>query len=127
MSRKPYPSDLTDSEWEKIAPLLPATSPIGRPREVDMRELLNGIFYVLSEGCRWRSLPHDFPPWQTVYKYFRHWQRLEVWHQLNTHLRQEVRNSVEKADNPTAGMIDSQSVKTTEKRGRFMAMTEASK
>jgi transposase len=92
-----------------------------------MRELLNGIFYVLSEGCRWRSLPHDFPPWQTVYKYFRHWQRLEVWHQLNTHLRQEVRNSVEKADNPTAGMIDSQSVKTTEKRGRFMAMTEASK
>ena len=63
MSQKPYPSDLTDSEWEKIAPLLAATSPIGRSREVDMRELLNGIFYVLSEGCRWRSLPHDFPPW----------------------------------------------------------------
>ncbi len=62
MPRKPYPSDLTDAEWEKIAPLLPAISPIGRPREVDLRELLNGIFYVLSEGCRWRSLPHDFPP-----------------------------------------------------------------
>ncbi|WP_233222838.1 IS5 family transposase [Chroococcidiopsis sp. CCALA 051] len=117
MSRKAYPSDLTDTEWQEIKPLLPAENAIGRPRQVDLREILNGIFYVLSEGCRWRALPHDLPPWQTAYNYFRHWQRLGIWQQIHTQLRQRVRKSVNKAELPTAGMIDSQSIKTTGKKG----------
>jgi hypothetical protein len=76
MTRKAYPSDVTDAEWQIIEPLLPEAQSIGRPREVDLREIINGIFYVLGEGCSWRALPHDLPPWQTVYNYFRHWQRL---------------------------------------------------
>lgn len=127
MVRKAYPSDLSDTEWQVIKPLLPAEQSIGRPREVDLREILNGLFYVLREGCSWRALPHDLPPWQTVYKYFRHWQRLGVWQKIHTQLRHRVRQSVEKADNPTAGIIDSQSVKTAEKRGRCMAMTGVNK
>lgn len=79
MTRKAYPTDLNDEEWRIIEPLLPASQRIGRPREVDLREIINGIFYVLREGCSWRALPHDLPPWQTVYNYFRHWQRLGVW------------------------------------------------
>lgn len=126
MSCKAYPSDLTDVEWQKIKPLLPGEKAIGRPRQVDTKEILNAIFYVLSEGCRWRALPHDFPPWQTVYNYFRHWQRLGVWQQIHTHLRTQVRKSVDKNELPSAGMIDSQSVKTTEKKGRSTVLTAAS-
>ena len=69
MTRKAYPSDVTDAEWQIIEPLLPEAQGIGRPREVDLREIINGIFYVLPEGCSWRALPHDLPPWQTVYNY----------------------------------------------------------
>jgi putative transposase len=126
MSRKAYPSDLTDTEWQEIKPLLPVENLIGRPRQVDLREILNGIFYVLSEKCRWRALPHDLPPWQTVYNYFRHWQRLGVWQQIHTQLRHCVRKSVDKTEIATAGMIDSQSVKTTEKKGRSTALMAAS-
>jgi transposase len=72
MTRKAYPTDLNDEEWRIIEPLLPASQRIGRPREVDLREIINGIFYVLRSGCSWRALPHDLPPWQTVYNYFRH-------------------------------------------------------
>ncbi len=75
MTRKAYPTDVNDAEWGIIEPLLPASQGIGRPRSVDLREIINGIFYVLREGCSWRALPHDLPPWQTVYNYFRHWQR----------------------------------------------------
>jgi transposase len=75
MTRKAYPSDVTDAEWEIIESLLPTAHSIGRPREVDLREIINGIFYVVREGGSWRALPHDLPPWQTVYNYFRHWQR----------------------------------------------------
>jgi transposase len=119
MTRKAYPSDVTDAEWQIIEPLLPEAQGIGRPREVDLREIINGIFYVLPEGCSWRALPHDLPPWQTVYNYFRHWQRLGVWQKIHTQLRHQVRKHMEKTDNPTAGIIDSQSVKTAEKRGKF--------
>jgi transposase len=73
---------------------------------------------VLHEGCTWRALPHDLPPWQTVYNYFRHWQRLGIWQQIHTQLREQVRVSMNKDNIPTAGIIDSQSVKTTEKRGK---------
>jgi transposase len=119
MTRKAYPSDVTDAEWEIIESLLPTAHSIGRPREVDLREIINGIFYVVREGCSWRALPHDLPPWQTVYNYFRHWQRLGIWQKIHKQLRQQVRRHLEKTDNPTAGIIDSQSVKTAEKRGKF--------
>lgn len=119
MTRKAYPSDVTDAEWQIIEPLLPEAQGIGRPREVDLREIINGIFYVLREGCSWRALPHDLPPWLTVYNYFRHWQRLRVWQKIHTQLRHQVRKHMEKTNNPTAGIIDSQSVKTAEKRGKF--------
>ena len=123
MTRKVYPSDVTDAEWQIIEPLLPEAQRIGRPRFVDLREIINGIFYVLHEGCTWRALPHDLPPWQTVYNYFRHWQRLGVWQEVHTQLRTQVRAQMNKTDTPTAGIIDSQSVKTAEKRGKFTATT----
>jgi transposase len=122
MTRKAYPSDVTDTEWQIIEPLLPEAQDIGRPRQVKLREIINGIFYVLREGCSWRGLPHDLPPWQTVYNYYRHWQRLGVWQKIHTQLRHKVRKHMEKTENPTAGIIDSQSVKTAEKRGKFTAM-----
>lgn len=121
MTRKAYPSDVTDTEWQIIELLLPEAQDIGRPRQVNLREIINGIFYVLREGCSWRGLPHDLPPWQTVYNYYRHWQRLGVWQKIHTQLRHQVRKHMEKTDNPTAGIIDSQSVKTAEKRGKFTA------
>ena len=120
MNRKTYPSDVNDAEWLLIEPLLPARQHMGRPREVDVREIINGIFYVLREGCSWRALPHDLPPWQTVYNYFRHWQRLGVWQKVNLALRHQVRVRLGRTSDPSAGIIDSQSVKTAEKRGKCM-------
>jgi putative transposase len=117
MTRKAYPSDISNGEWEIIKALLPDEQRIGRPREVDIREILNAIFYVLHEGCTWRGLPHDFPPWQTVYTYFRHWQRLGIWQRIHAQLKAQVRKSVNKNELATAGIIDSQTVKTTEKAG----------
>ena len=75
MKRKPYPSDLTDGEWQQIEPRIPPAKTGGRPRTEDMREILNAIFYLLCTGCAWRMLPHDFAPWQTVYEYFRQWKQ----------------------------------------------------
>ncbi len=127
MTRKAYPSDVNDVEWGIIQPLLPASQPIGRPREVDFREIINGIFYVMHEGCTWRALPHDLPPWQTVYNYFRHWQRLGVWQKIHRQLRHQVRESMGKKQEPTAAIIDSQSVKTAEKKRRYTVMTVENK
>jgi transposase len=127
MTRKAYPSDVNDAEWGIIKPLLPSSKAMGRPREVELREIINGIFYVLREGCTWRALPHDLPPWQTIYNYFRHWQRLGIWQKIHTQLRHQVRESVNKKEAPTAGIIDSQSVKTAEKKGRYMVTTVENK
>ena len=127
MSRKAYPSDLTDTEWQLIQPLLPARSPIGHPREVNLRQVVNAIFYMQREGCSWRGLPHDFPAWQTVSNYLRHWQRLGIWQQIHDQLRERVRQAVDKHAQATAGVIDSQSVKTTEKKGSFTAMMQLKK
>lgn len=91
MTRIAYQTDISDAEWGIISPLLPAPQHIGRPREVDLREVINGIFYVLHEGCTWRAIPHDLPPWQTVYNYFRHWPRLGVWQLIHTSVRHQVR------------------------------------
>ena len=124
MSRKPYPTDLTDKEWDILSPLIPPAKSGGRPRSADMREVLNAIFYVLRGGIPWQMLPHDFPPCKTVYHYFRAWQKEGVWESMNSALREDVRSSVGRARTPSAAIIDSQSVKTSE-RGGFAGMTAA--
>jgi putative transposase len=123
MKRQSYPSDLTDSEWEIIEPLLPSSKILGRKRETDLREVVNAIFYLLEEGCQWRSLPHDLPHWSTVRTYFDRWKRKKVWNQLNKVLREKLRIEEGRNSQPSAASIDSQSVKTTEKRGRCTALT----
>ena len=122
--RKAYPSDLTDEQWDVLAPLLPAAKSGGRPRSVDLREIVNGILYTLRSGCAWRMLPNDLPPWQTAYKYFRRWTLDGTWERVHEELRPAVRESAGRSPTPRAAIIDSQSVKTTEK-GALAATTLA--
>lgn len=112
MTRKPYPSDLTNTQWALIAPTIPAVKPGGRPRKYDMREVVNGILYVNREGCRWRALPHDLPHWKTVYNFFRAFEADGTWDRLVTALRVEVRTKLGREPTPSGACIDSQSVKT---------------
>ena len=119
--RKAYPSDISDREWEIIEPLLPKSKLRGRKRDTDLREVVNAIFYLLEEGCQWRALPHDLPHWSTVRTYFDKWNKNRVWYQINRLLREELRQKEGREKQPSAGSIDSQSVKTTGKRGRYMA------
>jgi len=88
---KPYASDLSDAEWAILEPLIPPAKAGGRPRSVNMRQILNGIFYVLRSGGAWRLLPHDYPPWSTVYDYFRKWRNAGIWEQMVRTLRERLR------------------------------------
>jgi transposase len=112
-----YPSDLQDSEWAVLRPLLPTRKPLGRKREVDFRTVLNGVFYLNKEGCQWRALPKTYGPWQTVYHYFRLWRISGLWQRLNDKLRERERQAEGRKAQPSVGIIDSQSVKTTSKKG----------
>src|SRR5918999_2572063 len=115
--RRPYPTDLSDKEWALISPLVPAAKPGGRPEKYPKREILDAIFYVLRSGCAWRLLPHDFPPWQIVYQYFWRWRNDGTWQYMHDLLRGDVRVAAGKRRQPSAAIIDRQSIKTTEKGG----------
>lgn len=107
-----YPSDLTDAEWAVLAALLPPAKPGGRPRSVDLRRVVNGLFYLVRAGCAWRYLPREYGPWSTVYHYFRQFRRDGTWERVHAHLRELARRRVGREPTPSAAIIDSQSVRT---------------
>lgn len=123
MERKSYPTDLSIEEWELIeAKFRVSYAKGGRPLKHSKSELLNAIFYVLRTGCQWRYLPHDFPPWKTVYEQFRRWKKQDIFRQLNYDLTKLNRRLNGRAEEPGACIVDSQSVKTTEKGGSKVTM-----
>ena len=121
-----YPSDVSDTEWRIISRLLPAPKPGGRPRATDLRSVVNAVFYILRSGCAWRMLPHDFPPYSTVYMYFKQWRDDGTWEKVHDTLRNRIRDKEGRKKSPSAAIVDSQSVKTTEK-GALAATTPARK
>lgn len=112
MMRKTYSTDLSESEWQIIEPLFSKYK-----SKHSRKEIVNAIFYILRAGCSWRLLPHDFPPWQTVYSHFRDWQNLGLWEKMNEMLRKLWRAKIGRKEDPSGAIVDSQSVKTTEKGG----------
>ena len=114
MKRKRYPSDLTDEQWALLEPLLPPPHRRGQPRKTDLREVVNALFYHAREGGTWRALPHDFPPWKTVYNYFQWWTWDGTWQALLDTFRPQVRLKAGPAPTPSVAAIDSPSVKTAE-------------
>lgn len=115
--RQRYPSDLSDAEWAILQPMLPPARRDVRPRKYDLREVINAIRYLQRSGCSWRMLPHEFPPYRTVYYYFRLWRQNGMWEQLHATLHERVRTQNGREAQASAVIADSQSVKTTEKGG----------
>ena len=111
--RKAYQSDLSDAEWSCLEPHLPLPKAAGRPKLHSAREILDAIFYLVRGGCAWRLLPHDFPPWKTVYRYFRFWRLDGTWERMHSALRKRVRVRLQRNPQPSAAIVDSQSIKTT--------------
>ena len=118
MIRKSYQTDLSDAEWNCLEDHLPTPKTTGRPKLHTTREILDAIFYVVRSGCAWRLLPHDFPPWKTVYHYFRLWRLDGTWEKLNAAIRERLRIRLGRDPQPSAGIVDSQSVKSTGVGGR---------
>jgi putative transposase len=113
MENRRYPTDLSDGEWAMLEPFLPGPKRHGRPRLHSPREILNADFYVLKSGCQWRLLPREFPPWKTVFHYFRKWRIDGRWKRMNRVLRRRLREKLGRDPEPSAGIVDAQSVKTT--------------
>ena len=125
MPRRRYPTDLTDAQWAILESLVPAPKPGGRPARWERREIVNGILYVLRAGEAWRLLPHDLPPWQTVYYYLRRWQRDGVWDRVHHALVMADRERVGREASPSAAILDSQSVRTADQKGGRRVTTRA--
>jgi len=121
--RRAYPSDLTNGQWALIEPMIPDASPGGRPRRAAKREIVEAILYFLRAGCSWRLLPHDFPPWQTVYHYLRRWEREGVWAKVHHTLVMADRERAGRDASPSAAIIDSQTVRTADQKGEARATT----
>ena len=120
MDRAIYSSDLTDEQWQMVEKLLPSAKPGGRPRTTNLREVVNGILYLMSAGCSWRMLPHDFPPWPTVHDYYRHFRQEGIWDKLHKILHKERSTKNSREPSPGAVVIDSQPVERGE-TGRIFA------
>ena len=110
MNRKTYRTDLTNEQWKLLKPMLPPPASRGRKREVDLREVIYAIFYLVHTGCQWRNLPHEFPAWQTVYGYFRRFKKSGLLEQINQRLRERLRQAEGRKRKPSAAIIDSQRV-----------------
>ena len=117
MNRTYYPTDLSDAQWQLIEPYVPKPKPGGRPAQYPRREVVNAILYQTRNGGVWRALPHDLPPYRTVFHYFRTWQKDGSWDKIHDALRDKVRRAAGKTPKPTAAILDSQSVSSTEQGG----------
>jgi len=122
MKRKSYPSDLSEAQWQVLRPLIEPTSPRGTKRRYAQREIINALLYQLTNGCSWRALPHDFPPYTLVWYHFRRWRDNGTIERIHSALRAQVRQAFGREEAPSAAILDSQSVKTTEKGGQKVMM-----
>ena len=117
MNTQPYPSDLTDEEWAILTPLITPGKQAGHPQVLELRRIVDAVFYLLRTGCQWRALPHEFPSWPSVFYHYAKWRHQDTWERINTSLRERYRITLGRKAQPTAAIIDSQSVRTTEAGG----------